>query len=138
MNRTSIRRRFVHAVVVLSTFSVARVAEAACVNKFVYRQDKARINMTLLTGKLTFQEAKELADAINTNKAPDLEWLDDKGKIITRSSGQVMAVRPMPVGCDDKKSGSVITATFLRNLPPSGKMIVRLTPELIVTFEQQL
>lgn len=138
MNRRSIRRRFVQAVVVLSTIAVASVTEAACVNKFVFRQDKARINMTLLTGKLTFQEAKELADAINSDQAPDLEWLDEKGKIITRSSGQVMAVRPMPVGCDEKKSGSVITATFLRNLPPSGKMIVRMKPDLVVTFEQQL
>jgi hypothetical protein len=111
-------------------------AEASCVNKYVSTQQGVKVSLTLLTGKLTFQEAKDLAKAINDKKAPQLEWLDAKGTVVARSSS-VDAVRPMPVGCDGKSSGSVLSVVFLRNAPPAGPLTLRLAADNVVTFEQQ-
>ena len=115
----------------------AETASAACMNRFVARAERPRQVITLLTGKLTFQEAQQLADAINKKQAPPLEWVDDKGKAVAKQFGELKIVRPMPVGCDGKSSGVVMVATFASNISPSKKMWVKLNPDTTVEFEQQ-
>lgn len=122
---------------VLVLLLAAETASAACVNRFVARADRPRQVITLLTGKLTFQEAQQLAEAINKKQAPPLEWVDDKGKSVAKQFGELKIVRPMPVGCDGKTSGVVMVATFASNVSPSKKMWVKLNPDTTVEFDQQ-
>ena len=105
-------------------------------NRFVRRSEGPRQVMTLLTGKLTFQEAQELAAAINGKKAPPLQWVDDSGKLIATQLGELKVVRPMPVGCDGKPSGVVMIVTFGSVNQPSRKMNVKIG-EGVVQFEEQ-
>ncbi|HYK03427.1 MAG TPA: hypothetical protein VE974_16840 [Thermoanaerobaculia bacterium] len=93
--------------------------------------------VTLLTGKLTFQEAQELAAKISKNQAPPLEWVSDSGKTIAKQYGELKVMRPMPVGCDGKSSGVVMIATFPSAQSPSKKMFVKLDADTVVEFEQQ-
>lgn len=129
------------ALRVVGVFAVAALlataAEAACVNKFIRRSEGTKQVVTFLTGKLTYQEAFILAQAINSNQAPGLEWVDDKGRTIARQFGDVKVVRPMPVACDDKPSGVVLQASFMAAAPPAKKMSLKLKPELTVEFEEQ-
>jgi hypothetical protein len=115
----------------------AQAASAACVNRFVSRTERPLQVVTLLTGKLTFQEAQELAIAIQKKQAPALEWVNEDGKSIARQYGDLKVVRPMPVGCDGKASGVVIVAQFGSSLPPSKKMRVKLNADTTVDFEEQ-
>lgn len=115
----------------------ANPASAACVNRFVARTERPRQIVTLLTGKLTFQEAQALAAAISQKKAPPLEWVTEDGKNVAKQFGDLKVVRPMPVGCDGKTSGVVIVATFGAQLPPSKKMFVKLDPNTTVAFDEQ-
>jgi hypothetical protein len=112
-------------------------APATCVNKFFSRSDGPRQVVTLLTGKLTYQEAHALAKAIKDGQAPPLEWLSDTGKPIAKQFGDLKVVRPMPVGCDGKTSGVVVVATFVSATRPMKKMTVKLDAERIVGFEEQ-
>jgi hypothetical protein len=121
------------SVLVLS----AHAASAACVNKFLVRTERPLQVVTLLTGKLTFQEATELAASIAKKQAPPVEWLLTDGKTHAKQYGDLKVVRPMPVGCDGKTSGVVIVAQFGAVRPPEGSMLVKLTPDLTVTFEEQ-
>ena len=116
---------------------VANAASAACVNRFVNRTERPRQVVTLLTGKLTFQEAQALAASIQTKKSPPLEWVAEDGKTISKQFGELKVVRPMPVGCDGKTSGVIMIATFATSVVPSKKMLVKLDPETTVTFDQQ-
>jgi len=125
------------ATAILVSLLAADVASAACVNRFVTRSEKAQQIVTLLTGKLTFQEAQDLAAKIKAGQSPRLEWVDDSGKVISKMVGDLKVVRPMPVGCDGKSSGVVIVATFLSVHPPSKKMNVKLDASTTVAFEQQ-
>ncbi|HYR27847.1 MAG TPA: hypothetical protein VEU30_05245 [Thermoanaerobaculia bacterium] len=109
----------------------AQSASAACVNRFVSRNERTTQVVTLLTGKYTFQEAQELA------KTAKLEWLDDNGKVLARQYGPLKIVRPMPVGCDGKPSGVVMIATFGTVRPPSKTMVVKFDANMTVTFEEQ-
>ena len=127
--------RFLAASVLL--LATANGAYAACVNKFLVRTERPLQVVTLLTGKLTFQEANDLAAAISKKQAPPLEWLNPDGKTYAKQYGDLKVVRPMPVGCDGKSSGVVIIASFGASLPPSKAMIIRLTPDSTVTFEEQ-
>ena len=122
--------------VLLSLF-LAEGASAACVNRFVSRSERQFQVVTLLTGKITFQEAQALSTDIKMRKAPPLEWVDDAGKTIAKQFGELKVIRPMPVGCDGKTSGVVIVANFATLKPPSKKMLVKLDPEMLVTFDQQ-
>lgn len=118
--------------------SMALPTSAACMNKFLSRSTQARQEVTLLTGKLTFQEAQDLAVAIDARKSPPLEWLDENGKkTVAEQFGSLKVLRPMPVGCEGKTSGVVMTTSFVARTAPAKKMIVRLTPGLTVEFEQQ-
>lgn len=128
--------RIASAVVVLVL--VAQIAAAAsCINRFVTRREGPRQIVTLLTGKLTFQEAQDLAKTIQAKQSPPLEWVDDSGKMIARQIGELKVVRPMPVGCDGKTSGVVMIVTFLSNIVPEKKMNVKLNADTTVAFEQQ-
>lgn len=121
------------SVLVLS----AQAASAACVNRFVVRTQRPMQIVTLLTGKLTFQEAQALAAAVAKKQAPPIEWLSADGKTHAKQQGELKVVRPMPVGCDGRTSGVVIVAQFGSALPPSRAMIVKLTPDITVTFDEQ-
>ncbi|GEM_PF-906147 len=133
--------KLVHRIAVFALVAAAvslPASAAVCVNKFLSRSEgAAKQIVTLLTGKLTFQEAQDLAKAITAKSAPPLEWVDDKGKTIARQFGELKVVRPMPVGCDGKTSGVVVIATFQTLSQPSGKMIVKLDPNTTVTFDEQ-
>lgn len=129
---------FVRGTLLLTLLALLPVsARAACVNRFVSRADRQLQVVTLLTGKITFQEAQALAKDIQARKAPPLEWVDDAGKVIARQFGELKVVRPMPVGCDGRTSGVVVIATFATGSSPSKKMNVKLSPDSAVTFEQQ-
>ena len=115
----------------------AQAASAACVNRFVSRAEGPRQVLTLLTGKLTFQEAQALAKAIRANQAPPLEWVGDSGKAIAKQFGEMKVVRPMPVGCDGKTSGVVVIVTFPTTIKPAKKINIKLAADTTVAFEQQ-
>ena len=106
-------------------------------NKFLSRTEGTRQVVTLLTGKLTFQEAQKLSADIDERKAPPLQWVDDNGKTIAKQFGELKIVRPMPVGCDDKPSGVIMIATFATVQKPSRLMKVKLGSESPIDFEQQ-
>ncbi|HYO76863.1 MAG TPA: hypothetical protein VE010_10405 [Thermoanaerobaculia bacterium] len=121
----------------LTSLLVADAAHAACVNRFVARTERAQQVVTLLTGKLTFQEAQDLAAKIKAGQASRLEWVSDDGKVLSKQVGDLKVVRPMPVGCDGKSSGVVVVATFLSVSAPAKKMNVKLDANTTVMFEQQ-
>ncbi len=112
-------------------------ASAACLNKFLNRTEGPRQHVTLLTGKLTYQEAHALADSIKSGQAPPIEWVTDRGKSIAKQYGELKVVRPMPVGCDGKTSGVIMVATFITAQRPVRKMNVKLDPATTVAFEEQ-
>lgn len=116
---------------------LAGSAQAACVNRFVARAERPRQIVTLLTGKLTFQEAQALAAAIQEKQAPPLEWVSADGKSVAKQFGELKVMRPMPVGCDGKPSGVVMVATFIALAGPSKKMYVKLDPDTTVEFDEQ-
>jgi hypothetical protein len=132
MNKTSIA-----LLLAAATLLAADSARAACVNRFVSRTERQLQIVTLLTGKLTFQEAQALAADIKARKATPFEWVDEGGKLIAKQFGELKVVRPMPVGCDGKSSGVVVIASFATANTPSRKMMVRMAPDTTVTFEQQ-
>jgi hypothetical protein len=112
-------------------------AWAACVNKFVVRTERPHQVVTLLTGKLTFQEAQDLAKAIAAKQAAPLEWVDADGKAISKQFGDLKVTRPMPVGCDGRTSGSMVIVKFMSAAAPSKKMSIRFKDQ-VVAFEQQV
>jgi hypothetical protein len=119
------------SVVLLLAF-VANAADAACMNRFVARTEGGtRQVVTLLTGKLTFQEAQEMAAKAS------FVWVDDNGKTIAKQFGPLKVVRPMPVGCDGKASGVVVIVTFASSFAPTKIMNLKLNAETTVPFEQQ-
>jgi hypothetical protein len=111
------------------------VASAACMNRFVSRTERPRQIVTLLTGKLTFQEAQELAKAISAKQSAPIEWVDDSGKSLAKQFGDLKVVRPMPVGCDGRTSGVVLVVAFSTGNVPTKKMNVKIKDETVV-FEQ--
>ena len=115
----------------------ANAASAACVNRFVNRSERPHQVVTLLTGKLTFQEAQELAKKMNAGEVPRLEWVTEAGKPIARQFGELKVVRPMPVGCDGKTSGVVMIVKFATASTPEKKMLVKLNADTTVAFDQQ-
>jgi hypothetical protein len=124
--------------IALLSLAAAQAADAACVNRFVSRAQRGSHQVTLLTGRLTFQEAQALAAKIQNGDAPRLEWVTDGGKSLAKQIGDLKVVRPMPVGCDGKSSGVVMIANFLAINPPQKKMLVKLDGETTVAFEEQV
>src|SRR5512140_2777251 len=128
------KSRLLQVVAVAALLVAPSLADAAvCMNKFVSRSEGAnRKIVTLLTGMLTFQEADALSKAIAANQAPALEWVDDNGKLIARQFGAMKVVRPMPVACESRSSGSVVIVTFLTGNTPMRKMRVKLNANTTV------
>ena len=116
---------------------VAGNAYAACMNRFVSRSERPHQVVTLLTGKLTFQEAQDLAKAISAHQSPPIEWVDESGKTVAKQFGELKVIRPMPVGCDGKSSGVVMIVSFPTSMMPSKKMNVKLNGDTTVAFDQQ-
>lgn len=129
--------RLLAVAISVATFVPSAFAATICVNKFRSRSEGPRQIVTLLTGKLTFQEAQALAVSIASKQAPPIEWVDDKGRSIAKQFGDAKIVRPMPVGCDGKTSGVVMVITFPTGQQPSSKMQIKLDGTATVTFEQQ-
>ena len=125
------------AIAIASLLAAETAHAAQCINRFVTRAQRTGHQVTLLTGKLTFQEAQALADAIKSGASPRLEWVDESGTAIAKQVGDLKVVRPMPVGCDGKKSGVVMITTFLSIHPPSKKMLVKLDSNTTVPFDEQ-
>jgi hypothetical protein len=123
----SIRRLISFALIGLLTSPAA--SAAVCVNKFVSRSEGPRQIVTLLTGKVTFQEAQSLTRS-------SIEWVDEKGNRVA-DAVDLRVVRPMPVGCDGKTSGVVMLVTFLSNRPPVKRMFVKLADAAPVEFDEQ-
>ena len=116
---------------------LASEASAACVNRFTHRTDGPRQIVTLLTGKMTFQEAQELAAAIRERRAEPIDWVDDNGRTLGKQYGELKVVRPMPVACDDKESGVIMIVTFATIQVPMRLINVRMKPDMIVPFDEQ-
>lgn len=115
----------------------AHQATAACVNKYIAVKDGPKYTLTILTGKLSYQEAYDLAQAVNKQTVPPAEWVDEKGKTIAKQIGEMKIIRPMPVSCDGKPTGVVLTATFVTVRPPSGKIFIKFDEKNTVELEQQ-
>src|ERR1041384_7526172 len=129
MNRP--RPRVVGLLSIVFLLVVENASAVVCMNKFLRRTEgTGRQIVTLLTGKLTFEEAQARV------KGAPFEWVDDKGKVLAKSL-ELKAVRPMPVGCDGKTSGVVMIATFMSINPPKGKMLVQIDRATKVAFEEQ-
>src|SRR5437763_17213469 len=123
------KSRLLQIAIAAGVLVLPSVAGAACMNKFVSRSEAGnRKVVTLLTGMLTFQEADALSKAIASSQAPGVEWVDAGGKAIARQFGPMKAVRPMPVACESRTSGSVVIVTFITGDTPSKKMRVKLGP----------
>jgi hypothetical protein len=116
---------------------IASEASGACVNRFTRRTDGPRQIVTLLTGKMTFQEAQALAEAIQNRRAEPIDWVDDNGRTLGQQYGELKVVRPMPVACDDKESGVIMIVTFATIQVPVRRMNVRLKPDMVVQFDEQ-
>jgi hypothetical protein len=130
-------RRFGSSLTLAFILLASSSARAACVNKFTHRDQGPRHAITLLTGKLSFQNAQALAAAIKDGKAPPLEWLSDTGKTIAKSFGELKVVRPMPVGCEGNSSGVILIVTFAAVRKPENKIIIKFDANTVVTFEEQ-
>lgn len=116
---------------------IAFDASGECLNRFVRRTDGSRLVVTFLTGKLTFQEAQALANAIDKKTASPLQWVDPAGKTLATQMGPLKVVRPMPVGCDGKASGVVMIVTFATFGRPSIRMDVKIDDSRTITFLEQ-
>ena len=116
---------------------VPGTGSAACMNKFLSRPEGNKQVVTLLTGKLTFDEAKALAAAISAGQSSPIEWVNDSGRTLARQFGAMKVVRPMPVGCDGKASGAVVIVTFMMPSPPVRKLLLKLDSATTVPFEEQ-
>ena len=124
--------------VLIAIALLPHAAGAACINRFVVRQESTgHWLITLLTGHLTFQEAQTLSKAIAAKRAPLIEWVDDKGKMLARQLGDLKVVRPMPVACNPKPSGVIMTMIVLAPRPPEMKMRVKFDANTIVDFDEQ-
>lgn len=112
----------------LLLMSADAASAAVCVNRFLSRSDGPRQVVTLLTGKVTYQEAQSMDRTA-------VQWVDEKGAKVAEAI-ELKVVRPMPVGCDGKTSGVVMLATFLSVHAPQKKMFVKLAGN-VVEFEEQ-
>jgi hypothetical protein len=130
-----IRRSIVALTIALLS---GHAAQAACVNRFVYRRASGeRHVVTLLTGKLTYQAAKTLSAQIRDGKAAPLEWVSESGKTLSRQFGDLQVLRPMPVSCDSNTSGVVMSITFVGGSTPTKKISIKLDSNTTVVFDEQ-
>ena len=112
-------------------------SQASTMIKYIAQKDGARYILTVLTGKLSYPEAFALASAVNNRTAPPPLWVDEKGKTISKHIGELKIIRPMPVACDDKTSGVVMTMNFLVARPPSGRIYIKFSDTTTVPLQEQ-
>ena len=117
--------------------TIASAAPAACVNKYIAQKNGPRYILTVLTGRLSYPEAYSLAVKVNNHTAPPPLWVDEKGKTIAKHIGDLKIIRPMPVACDDKTSGVVLTTKFLAPRPPSGRIYIKFDDATTIALEAQ-
>ncbi len=115
----------------------AHVASAACVNRFVNRNERVRQVVTLLTGKLTFQEAQTLAASILKKQATPLEWVSAEANRSPNSSASSKWFARCRSAATAKTSGVVLIVTFPTTVAPDKKMLVKLNAETTIPFDQQ-
>ncbi|MFN2240103.1 MAG: hypothetical protein ABR524_12000 [Thermoanaerobaculia bacterium] len=130
------KRLFFTALLLLLLLPAAAEA-AVCVNKYVQHSAQNRLTLTLLTGQLTFDEAKQLAAAIGEGRKAPIEWQSEDGKVIARQFGELKVVRPMPTACEGKPSGVVVQAIFPTGNKPGEVLRMKLDEGLIVHFTAQ-
>jgi hypothetical protein len=130
----SLKARIVYALLIALA---AQAASAACVNKYISQKEGSKYILTILTGKLSYQEAYDLAQAVNSHAAPPTEWVDEKGRTISKQIGDLKVVRPMPVSCDGKPSGVVLTTGFMAGRPLSGKIYIKFDDKNTVALDEQ-
>lgn len=130
-------RRLLLIIAACAAVAAADDASASCRNSFLSRSEGTRQVVTLLTGKLTFQEAQKLAAAIAAKQKPPVAWIDGTGKLIATQFGELKVVRPMPVRCDDKPSGVIVVVTFVTVNKPMRRILIRFDPETTVEFDEQ-
>lgn len=128
------RIRVLVGTILFSVFALSNDASAACVNRFLAgdRSQAAVQPVTLLTGKLTFQEAQDLAQ----EPSKMIAWVDGKGATIARAV-EVRVLRPMPVSCDGRPSGVVMQARFVTIHHPAKLMLVKISDGEPVEFSEQ-
>ena len=115
-----------------------RSASAACMNKYIaQKEDGSKYLVTILTGKPSYPEAYELTQNVNERKAPPPEWVDEKGKTIAKHVGEMKVIRPMPVACDGKTTGVVLTTSFLLARPLSGRIYIKFDEKTVVALDEQ-
>ena len=110
---------------------------AGCVNRYIAQKDGSKVVITVLTGKLTYAEAYGLAQAVNAKTVAPPEWVEEKGKMIAKVLGDLKVIRPMPIACDEKTSGVVMSMTFLATRAPSGKMFLKIDDKTTIALEEQ-
>ena len=131
-------RRGLSIVAFTAALLSGNAAQAACVNRFIYRASGVKHVVTLLTGKLTYQAAKTLSAQIRDGKAAPLEWVSESGKTLSRQFGELEVLRPMPVSCDSNPSGVLMYAiTFVGAHAPTKKMSIKLDSNTTVVFDEQ-
>lgn len=106
-------------------------------NKYVAQKSGTKLSLTLLTGMLNFEDAKNLSAQIASGEHEPLAWVGEDGKVIARQFGDLKVVRPMPVACEEKTSGVVVLAVFLTVKTPSKVVRILLDPDKTVDFEAQ-
>ena len=116
---------------ILMFIAFSPLANAACLHKFIHRDEGSRQSLTLLTGALTYVEAKTLSAKIDSKDAAPVEWVDAKGKTLARQSGKLAIVRPMPVACDGRTSGVVISLSLTGFASPSKEMNLKIAGQTI-------
>lgn len=129
--------RILVSFLLLSATAHTSALAAACVNKFIHQRANNRVTMTLLTGHLTFDDAKELAAAISSGDKGPIEWQSMDGRVIARQFGELKVVRPMPIACGEKASGVVVQAIFPSPTQPAERLRVRFDEALVVDFVAQ-
>ncbi len=113
-------------------------AAAACVNKYVHEKDGPRVRFTLLTGTMTYDEAKALGEAIASGDSDPVAWLStEDDDVVARQYGQIRVLRPMPVACGDSPSGVVLEVEFATFTNPGAVVRIHFDDERVVDFAAQ-
>lgn len=121
----------------LLLIGAALPVRAACVNKYVHQKSGQRVTFTLLTGMLTFDEAKRVAAEIADGSRNPIRWMNADGKVVARNFGPIRVVRPMPVSCEGKGSGVVMQAVFPTARTPDRTIQMDFGRDLVVEFDAQ-
>jgi len=114
----------------------AHGATAACMNKYTSQRDGSKSTLTILTGRISYTEAYQLAQAMSKHMASPPEWVDEKGRTIMKLA-DLKVIRPMPVSCDDKPTGVVLSTAFLSPREVTGTIYIKFDEKNTIALEQQ-